>query len=65
VSGDQVLSKSIGPGNGDIVGTGLDGKPINYDAAGHIIETGKLATGETVRREQDIWKFNSKDYMRR
>ncbi|MBO7211638.1 MAG: hypothetical protein J6V44_11640 [Methanobrevibacter sp.] len=65
VSGDQVLSKSISSGNGDIIGTGLDGKTINYDAAGHIVETGKLATGETVQRQQDIWKFNSRDYMRR
>lgn len=62
---DQVLSKSTLPNHSYIFGTGLDGKPIAYDAAGHIVETGKLATGETVRRQQDIWKFNSKDYMKR
>lgn len=65
VSDDQVLSKSTHGSNDYIFGTGLDGKPIYYDAAGHMVETGKLATGKTVQRQQDIWKFNSEDYMKR
>lgn len=35
-----------------------------FDAAGHLKETGIL-DGDLFTRQQDIWKFNSKDYMDR
>ena len=36
--------------------------PEQFDAAGHLIEEGML-DGDLFTRQQDIWKFNSKDYM--
>lgn len=38
------------------------GRLESFDAAGHILETG-LLDGDFFTRHQDIWKFNSKDYM--
>lgn len=45
---------------GDIYNFGPD--EIYFDAAGHLIEHG-IAGKDYFTRHQDIWKFNSKDYM--
>lgn len=39
-------------------------KWYDFDAAGHMIENGAIGNDRFIR-EQDIWKFNSGDYMKR
>lgn len=38
-----------------IIGRGVD-------AGGHLLRYGKLPNGTPVVQEQDIWKYNPKDY---
>lgn len=60
----EPASTIIESAKNDIPIKGNTGQYYNYDAAGHLRQNG-IVNGDLYTREQDIWKFNPNDYVKR